>query len=123
MKNIDIIVDGQFIQDKKMIDLIARGSYNQKKIDVQESIKNGRTRYLEFGDEYRIKEKVNKPKMILIKAFSNDISKEQKIIIEQNDFHIITNNSAENIEKEYINIKELEKISAENYIKIATLEK
>ncbi len=53
LNNIDIMVDGQFIEEKKMIDLRFRGSTNQKKIDVQASIKQGSIVQLKFGDESR----------------------------------------------------------------------
>ena len=38
LENIDIIVDGQFEEENKLVDLKFRGSTNQKKIDVQASI-------------------------------------------------------------------------------------
>lgn len=37
LNNIDIIVDGEFIEEKKLVDLKFRGSTNQKKIDVKAS--------------------------------------------------------------------------------------
>lgn len=70
LANIDIIVDGTYEEDKNMVDLIARGSYNQKKIDVQNSIKTGKTITLKFGDENRFEGITQKPKVILIKEFS-----------------------------------------------------
>ena len=68
--NLDIIVDGQFVIEKKILDLKARGSYNQRKIDVQASIKEGKAVCLEFGDEkkYRSKIKLNNPKKILVET-------------------------------------------------------
>lgn len=63
--NIDIMVDGQFEIDKKLADLKFRGSYNQRKIDVKESIKTNQLVKLSFGDEERIKPKQN-PKIIWI---------------------------------------------------------
>jgi anaerobic ribonucleoside-triphosphate reductase activating protein len=53
MSYIDIIVDGQFEIDKKIVDLKFRGSYNQRQIDVKESLKQGKLVRLQFGDEYR----------------------------------------------------------------------
>ena len=53
LENIDIMVDGQFIEEKKLIDLKFRGSTNQRKIDVQESLKNRNLVRLNFGDESR----------------------------------------------------------------------
>ena len=53
LKNIDVIVDGEFIEEKKLVDLRFRGSTNQRKIDVQESLKNNQLVQLKFGDEDR----------------------------------------------------------------------
>ena len=39
LKNIDILVDGQFMQEKKNPSLKFRGSENQRILDVQQSIK------------------------------------------------------------------------------------
>ena len=68
--NLDIIVDGQFVIEKKILDLKARGSYNQRKIDVQASLKEGKAVCLEFGDEkkYESKIKLNNPKKILVET-------------------------------------------------------
>jgi anaerobic ribonucleoside-triphosphate reductase activating protein len=54
---IDIVVDGQFEIDKKIVDLKFRGSYNQREIDVKESLKQGKLIRLQFGDEYRYEDK------------------------------------------------------------------
>lgn len=40
IKNIDVLVDGQFIEDKKNLKLLFRGSENQRIIDVQKSLIN-----------------------------------------------------------------------------------
>ena len=56
LKYIDIIVDGQFEIEKHLVDLKFRGSYNQRKIDVQESIKQNKLIRLPFGDEDRYEE-------------------------------------------------------------------
>jgi anaerobic ribonucleoside-triphosphate reductase activating protein len=40
LKNIDILVDGKFVEEKKDISLTFRGSSNQRIIDVQKSLKN-----------------------------------------------------------------------------------
>lgn len=68
--NLDIVVDGQFVIEKKILDLKARGSYNQRKIDVQASLKEGKAVCLEFGDEkkYESKIKLNNPKKILVET-------------------------------------------------------
>lgn len=48
LKYIDVLVDGQFEKDKKIVDLKFRGSTNQRKIDVQRSLITGKTVELEF---------------------------------------------------------------------------
>ena len=53
LQNIDIMVDGQFEEENKLIDLKFRGSTNQRKIDVQKSLKNNEVVKLKFGDESR----------------------------------------------------------------------
>ena len=42
LKNVDVLVDGEFIQDKKDISLRFRGSSNQRIIDVPKSLEAGR---------------------------------------------------------------------------------
>ena len=70
LENIDIIVDGQFEEENKLVDLKFRGSTNQKKIDVQASIKNDSVVVLKFGDEDRYINK--KPKVIPIQEYKNN---------------------------------------------------
>lgn len=55
LDNIDIMVDGEFQEQNKIIDLKFRGSTNQKKIDVQASLKQEKVISLKFGDEERYK--------------------------------------------------------------------
>jgi anaerobic ribonucleoside-triphosphate reductase activating protein len=43
MKYIDVVVDGQYIEEKKDITLKWRGSTNQRVIDVQKSLANKTT--------------------------------------------------------------------------------
>ena len=78
LKNIDIIVDGEFEEQNKIVDLKFRGSTNQKKIDVQASLKLGKAVALKFGDEerYEQKEKTKTPKVIFFKEFEKDSSEE-----------------------------------------------
>lgn len=57
LEYIDIMVDGQFIEDKKLVDLKFRGSTNQRKIDVQKSLSEGKLVRLVFGDEERYENK------------------------------------------------------------------
>ena len=53
LNNVDVIVDGEFQEENKLIDLKFRGSTNQRKIDVKTSIKNNKLVQLKFGDEDR----------------------------------------------------------------------
>ena len=65
--NIDIVIDGQFVIEKKLANLKERGSYNQRKIDVKASIMQNKAVCLKFGDEYRYEEKIeNKPKKFFV---------------------------------------------------------
>lgn len=43
LKYIDILVDGQFVEELKDLNLKYRGSSNQRVIDVQESLNQGKT--------------------------------------------------------------------------------
>ena len=65
-KKIDIIVDGQFVEEKKLADLKFRGSYNQRKIDVQKSLETNSLVTMKFGDELRYEEKINNTKQKII---------------------------------------------------------
>lgn len=48
IKNIDVLVDGEFVIEQKDLKLKFRGSSNQRVIDVQESLKNGEiVKYME----------------------------------------------------------------------------
>ena len=40
---IDVLVDGEFVEEKKNLRLAFRGSENQRLIDVRESLRLGRT--------------------------------------------------------------------------------
>ena len=75
LNNIDIIVDGEFIEEKKLVDLKFRGYTNQKKIDVKASLKTGRIVELKFGDEERyenIEKKQENSKVLIFKEFKID---------------------------------------------------
>ncbi len=114
LKNIDIMVDGEFEEQKKMVDLKFRGSTNQKKIDVQASLKLGKTVALKFGDEarYEEKEETKNPKIIFFKEFE----KEQEEINRESESDIsvaFTNDNILEI-KPAIEVQEVhEKIAAE----------
>ena len=56
LKYIDIIIDGQFEVEKHLVNLKFRGSYNQRMVDVQESLRRNTLIKLQFGDEYRYEE-------------------------------------------------------------------
>ena len=42
LKYIDVLVDGKYIEEQKDLDLLWRGSANQRVIDVKESLKQGK---------------------------------------------------------------------------------
>ena len=42
LRNIDVLVDGRFIEDKKDLSLLFRGSSNQRLIDVQKTLMSGK---------------------------------------------------------------------------------
>ena len=74
LEGIDIMVDGEFVEEKKLVDLKFRGSTNQKKIDVQASLKQGSVVQLKFGDESRYEDK--KPKVIFFKDLKENEKEE-----------------------------------------------
>lgn len=71
--NIDIMVDGEFVEEKKLTDLKFRGSTNQKKIDVKASLKEGKAITLKFGDESRYEvEETKNPKVLFFHEFNKE---------------------------------------------------
>lgn len=89
LKRIDIIIDGQFEVENKMIDLKFRGSSNQRKIDVQKSLEKGEMVRLKFGDEARYE-----PKIMYFEEFKNkekDLTKEESDNTIPLNFNVIEN--------------------------------
>lgn len=78
LKNIDIMVDGEFQEENKIVDLKFRGSTNQRKIDVKASLSQGKAVSLKFGDEsrYETKEETKNPKIMFFKEFDKKEEKE-----------------------------------------------
>lgn len=97
--NIDIIVDGQFMEEKKIVDLKFRGSINQKKIDVQASLKVGKAIQLKFGDEnrYEKQEETKASKLMLFKEFKIRKEKMEKEFEEEKNSTSILNDENKNI--------------------------
>ncbi len=56
LKEIDVLVDGKFEMSKRSFDCVFRGSYNQRIIDVQMSLKSG---HVVTVNKYDVKENVN----------------------------------------------------------------
>lgn len=86
LKNIDIMVDGEFIEEQKLTNLKFRGSTNQRKIDVKASLKEGKLVQLKFGDEERYEktEETKNPKVLFFHEFKNEnkqIAEEEHEII------------------------------------------
>jgi len=113
LSKLDILIDGQFIEEKKVTDLKFRGSYNQRKIDVQASLSSGKMVTMKFGDEerYQEDESSNNPKIIWITDFSNDKKAETAYATSNNlnDIEV-----PEKSHKEFVISKEEIKIAAKN---------
>ena len=52
LKYIDVMIDGQFIDEKKNLTLLFRGSENQRIIDVQKTLEKGEVVRWERGNGY-----------------------------------------------------------------------
>lgn len=50
LNTIDVLVDGEFIEDKKDLRLMFRGSSNQRLIDMNETRKNNQITLLDIGE-------------------------------------------------------------------------
>jgi len=101
LDEIDIIVDGQFIESQKIVDLKFRGSFNQRKIDVQASLHEGKIVMMKFGDESRYETKVKTPKIIWITEFAKDKEKLQKPVY-MSASGVVTNENIINTSEEKI---------------------
>lgn len=116
LNNIDIMVDGQFEEENKIINLKFRGSTNQKKIDVKKSIQNLETVQLKFGDEERYKniEETKNPKIMYfeeLKKNNQDLNDQTEL--EKSTKVVVANGETEEKNRMYDNYEEIEKISAE----------
>ena len=110
LENIDIMVDGEFEENKKIVDLKFRGSINQKKIDVKASLKEGKTIQLKFGDESRYVDKdgnIKSPKIAVFKKF--EIERESREIAEEETTTVMSGTISGNIiNPEILNYQEQE---------------
>ena len=139
MSHIDIMVDGEFVEEQKLADLKFRGSTNQRKIDVQESLKLGRVVALKFGDESRYEKPVeikvadgtgNDSKIALFEEykFKNDAEEKVKEVAEKVTSEIIAvgadlENAEETTAEKHIDINEAEiLIAAKNKNKLSNEE-
>lgn len=119
LSNIDIIVDGEFIEEKKLVDLKFRGSTNQKKIDVKASLKEGKVVELKFGDEERYEQMTKEPKnpkVLFFKEFKN--SEENMPEKTEPVYENLENKGIFEIEQENMSTYQIqevkEKVAAEN---------
>ena len=125
LKYIDIVVDGQFEADKHLVDLKFRGSYNQRKIDVQASIKQNKLIRLKFGDEDRYAEEIKNPKIykeIKTNVEENNNANTESTVITFVPEFVNNSNFVEKEVEENIAAKPIEEIKlteeAENILKI-----
>jgi anaerobic ribonucleoside-triphosphate reductase activating protein len=117
LDKIDILVDGQFIEEKKITDLKFRGSYNQRKIDVQASLAKEQLVMMKFGDEARYEKeekKISNPKIIWITDFSEKKSEEKDPVY--NISNIDTNDAYKEPQKSFIAKEEKIKIAAKGIV-------
>ena len=53
LKNIDVLVDGPFVEEKKDLNLAFRGSSNQRLIDMKKTLENKRVTLLDIKENMR----------------------------------------------------------------------
>jgi len=58
LKNIDVLIDGKFILEEKSLELVFRGSKNQRIIDVPKSLKESKVSLVE---KYYVEKKTENP--------------------------------------------------------------
>lgn len=66
LENIDVLIDGKFILEKKSLDVKFRGSTNQRIIDVKKSLKEEKVVLFDKYNEQKEKEFVTKPKYMFV---------------------------------------------------------
>lgn len=66
LKNIDVLIDGKFVLEKKSMDVKFRGSTNQRIIDVPRSLKEQKTILVEKYNSDVKKEYISKPKYMFV---------------------------------------------------------
>ena len=67
LKYVDVLVDGKFIEEEKSLNLDFRGSRNQRIIDVQESLKKGKTILVsKYKNERIVNVKVFHPRHVYV---------------------------------------------------------
>lgn len=67
LKNVDVLVDGRFIQAEKSLNLDFRGSRNQRIIDVQKSLEEGKATLIpKYIGERQVDNNIPKAKHIYI---------------------------------------------------------
>ena len=116
INNIDIMVDGEFIEEKKLTDLKFRGSTNQRKIDVKASLKEKKVVTLKFGDEARYE--VKEPKIVLFEEYvtKNENIEEEAIPVTAGAIYSINNDKKveTEIQKETVKISAKQKSNFPN---------
>lgn len=119
LSKIDILVDGQFIEEKKLTDLKFRGSYNQRKIDVKASLSQNKLVTMKFGDEsrYEREETKNNPKVIWITEFKEKVSQtEVQAPVYNTVSDVAINKENKEAQKDFIVSKEKVNIAAKGIV-------